>query len=234
VNRPLRRLVALLFAGIATAAAFAVWPASRDVRTEDRDGDGRADVWRMYDRRGELVELAVDSNFDGRSDVREYYALGALVRRESDRTFSGRVDLIEEFDSVTHERVRSVVDTDDDGTADLLVLFRAGEPVFTKEVAAGAVVPDTGWLARDGVSPGPVDDSLVPLRDPFSGDAAIRQALLAASATGDRLWIGVGLPAGPCLVETRITPTSDLDDLAPQSIRTLTLSQRSPRGPPFA
>src|SRR5476651_100432 len=125
-----RPLVVILCA-VACAAAVAVWlrsPAG-SVRTEDQNGDGRPDIWRVYDRQGQLSEVTVDTNFDGRSDVHEYYERSALVRRESDRDFNGRVDLVEEFEPTTHEHVRSVVDVDFDGTADLLVLFQGGQPV---------------------------------------------------------------------------------------------------------
>jgi hypothetical protein len=100
----------------ACTAVAAVWqqPATGYVVTEDHNGDGRPDVWRVYDRRRQLSEVSVDTNFDGRSDVHEYDERGALVRRESDRDFNDRVDLIEEFDSATRDRVRSVVDVDYD------------------------------------------------------------------------------------------------------------------------
>jgi hypothetical protein len=224
----------------ASVVALALWPASRDVRTEDRDGDGRPDVWRMYDRHGQLVELAIDSNFDGRSDVREYYTRGALVRRESDRWFSGRVDLVEEFDGVTHEHVRSVADTDHDGTADLLVLFRAGKPVFTKRlpVAAlpGAALVGVGYRYPGGVVLSRAgEDAPAPLTDPFSGEAAVRSALVTGSQeTSGSLWTSVGLPARYCLAISSSRPASDVADLDTQSVLGGALGPPSPRGPPLA
>src|SRR5882757_7352939 len=95
--------------------AMSLWSRAGSVRTEDQNGDGRPDVWRTYDRRGQLSEVAFDTNFDGRSDVREYYEGRGLVRRESDRDFNGRVDLVQEFEPTTHEPVRSLVDVDFDG-----------------------------------------------------------------------------------------------------------------------
>jgi hypothetical protein len=131
-----RAFVVLLCGAVcASTAAISPWSRSGFVRTEDLNGDGRPDLWRTYDRQGQLTEIAVDTNFDGRSDVREYYDQGALVRRETDRNFDGRVDLIESFDRTTHERVRSVADVDYDGRADLLVLFHDGHAVFSKWAA---------------------------------------------------------------------------------------------------
>src|SRR4029077_17187245 len=102
-----------------------------DVRSADRNGDGRADTWNMYDREGQGSQGSIDTNFDGRADVPERYERGALVRRELDRDFNDRVDLVQEFDPTTHEYARSVTDVDFDGTADLLVLFQGGRPVFS-------------------------------------------------------------------------------------------------------
>src|SRR6476620_10226346 len=99
-------------------------------RADDQNHDGRPDIWRSYNRFGEVVSVALDTNFDGRADVQEYYERGALVRRESDRDFNDRVDLVQHFDPVSHEEVRAVTDLNADGVADLLFLFRDGQPVY--------------------------------------------------------------------------------------------------------
>ena len=52
----------------------------RDVRTDDKNRDGRPDVWRVYDRQGQLATMTVDTNFDGRSDVHEYFAGSFVVK----------------------------------------------------------------------------------------------------------------------------------------------------------
>src|SRR5580765_2076236 len=137
LNRPMPRRSATspiisICVVVCAAAASLSWWARGDVRAEDQNHDGRPDVWRAYDRQGRLASVALDTNFDGRSDVQEYYERGALVRRESDRNFNDRVDLVQEFDATTREALRSVVDVDFDGTADLLVVFQGGQPVFSK------------------------------------------------------------------------------------------------------
>src|SRR4249920_783144 len=109
LSRPMRRgscrwlAVRLCVMACAVAAVVSLWPHARDVRTDDQNRDGRPDVWRAYDRQGQLTTVAVDTNFDGRSDVHEYYAGGARVRRESDRDFNDRVDLVQDFDATTRE-----------------------------------------------------------------------------------------------------------------------------------
>src|SRR5580692_13067095 len=131
--RRVSRVLAVLLCGTVcvSTAAISPWSPRGRVRVEDRNGDGRPDVWRTYDRQGRLTEVALDTNFDGRSDVLEYYDQGALIRRETDRNFDGRIDLIESFDRITHERVRSLTDVDYDGRADLLVLFSHGRTVYS-------------------------------------------------------------------------------------------------------
>ena len=74
-------------------ALLSLWSTGVSVSTEDRNADGRPDVWRHFDRRGQLTTVAVDTNFDGRSDVQEIYDDGVLRRRDSDRNFNNQVDL---------------------------------------------------------------------------------------------------------------------------------------------
>jgi hypothetical protein len=234
------RCVALLCtAACATVAVVTVWPTDRYVRTDDRNADGRPDVWRQYDDRGQLTEVAIDSNFDGLSDIQEYYDRGVLVRRESDRNFDDEVDLVEEFDAATHEPIRSVVDLDYDGSADLLVLFRDGRPVFAErarpltinlrqrsEIAAH----DSQVVRRGRVGP------LVQLADPFRRDTAVRGTHAVAGNADD----GVGLSTSSGLSAADVETVSPLvsstqlvtSDVQPGALTSS--SRRSPRGPPLS
>jgi hypothetical protein len=234
-QRSLRWFVAPLcvFAGIAAAAA-SLWPAGY-VRTEDHNGDGRPDVWRAYDRHGQLSEVAVDTNFDGRSDVHEYYERGALVRRESDRDFNDQVDLVEEFDPTTSERVRSVEDVDYDGTADLLVLFQGGEPVFRKwahPVASAVLSGDRS--PHSHVSSRTADDRLEPLEDPFRTDLAMRAAPVAAGSS-DCVGLSTsgGVPASRRDAGTPVASSSRLELTGLRRPPSTSLTPPSSRGPPF-
>src|SRR5579871_3295216 len=152
----------------ATLGAIGLWMPVRDVATLDQNGDGRADVWRHFDRHGQLVEIDVDTNFDGQPDLEEYYDRGTLVRRESDRNFNGQADLIEEFDAVTHTQTRSVIDIDFDGSADLLVLFHDGRPIFTERARPARAVATAEPVIN------PRAGHLVPLFDPFDSDLSVR------------------------------------------------------------
>jgi hypothetical protein len=230
----------------ATLGVVSLSPAAVEVRSEDRNGDGRPDVWRQYDQWGTLTEVAIDSNFDGRSDVYEYYDEGALVRRESDRNFNGQIDFVEEFEATTHENFRSVIDVDYDGTADLLVFFHAGRLVLSQWAR-----PVAGDLKGRGDAPAhrsqnvtwsdgddqlaPMAD-LAPMTDPFSNDTAVRGTHAALSPDDGCVGLSTsgGLP-GSCL-EAAIPMTSSAQLVArddqPGSLTAV--FPRSPRGPPFS
>jgi len=151
-------------AGLTVLAGAVRFAPTVNVRTQDTNRDGRPDIWRTYARSGQLIRVAVDTNFDNLPDRIETYDAKGLISRESDRNFDKRIDTIEEFDSTAYHETRTVVDVDFDGNADLLVLFRAGKPVDTKwsDAATSRGAYD---IDRSG--------QLRPLWDPFRADAAI-------------------------------------------------------------
>src|SRR5262245_30827386 len=156
----------LLVAAIAAATRQRVF----SVDTEDRNGDGRPDVWRTYDEQGRLAAIEIDTNFDGRSDVEERYDDGALVERDVDRDFDRHIDVKQTFDPAAHSLIRTVIDSDGDGLSDLLVLFQNGRPVYSEWVESEPWPADlTAW--RDGRTSG---IGLTPLLDVFGRQASIR------------------------------------------------------------
>lgn len=218
----------------AAAAAMSWWPPGGDVRTDDLNGDGRPDVWRGYDRHGQLATMAVDTNFDGRSDVHEYYESGGLVRRESDRDFNDRIDLVQEFDGTTREHVRAVVDIDFDGTADLLILFQRGQPVFSKwahpvtpALARGFSAPSAGTSRRTA------NDQLTSLEDPFRADLAVR-AVHVGGEFGDCIGLATsgGLPASCGDAVSPLASSSEVSHSRVSHLSSATGVPYSPRGPP--
>jgi hypothetical protein len=235
-----RLLVVSLWALVAgAAAAVSLWPPAGYVRTEDQNGDGRPDVWRAYDRNGQLFEVAVDTNFDGRSDVHEYYERGALVRRESDRDFNDRVDLIEEFDPATREQLRSLEDVDDDGIADLLVLFQGGQPVFRKWADPAPLAGPRGGrrVHADVSSPASsrtADDQLAPLEDPFRADLVIRP-IRATAGSGDCVGLSTsgGLPESRSQIGGALVSSCRLDVSGHRRAPSAVLATLSSRGPPL-
>jgi len=213
---------------------MSLWSPAADVRTADENGDGHPDIWRTYDREGQLSEVAIDTNFDGRADVHEYYERGALVRRESDRNFNDRVDLVQEFEPTTHEHVRSVVDVDFNGTADLLVLFQGGQPVFSKWAHPVEPVVAIGFSAPD-VEPShrTANDQLAPLQDPFRTDLSVRAVHVLVGA-GDSVGLSTsgGLPASCRGAANPLASSSDIPCFSVSRPASAAIVPYSPRGPP--
>ena len=99
----LRRLVAVALL-CALVVPTSAWRQASRVDAQDRDGDGRPDLWRVHDGDGHVVAIAQDSNDDGRPDI------------------------VETFD-VDGGPVRQLTDVDYDGTADVLDLYKDGVAV---------------------------------------------------------------------------------------------------------
>jgi hypothetical protein len=228
------RLVALLCVlSCASVAAIGVWPARRDIQTVDQNGDGRPDVWRTYDSRGQLTKIAVDSNYDGSPDIEEYYQQGVLVRRESDRNFNGQTDLVEDFDPQTHGHTRSVVDVDYDGTADILVLFRDGRPVFSKRAAALRRIAQQLGTAQVVDHRGTAQ--LVPLTDPFESETSIRGTSITSTDEGSiGLSTSGGLPHPRFVALAEPSPSARLLARDVSSYALAPLRPRSSRAPPLS
>lgn len=176
-----------------TAGLFSFSLPYGSTRTEDLNRDGRPDVWRAYGRDGRIARVAVDTNFDGRSDVEELYENGILVRRQTDRNFDDQIDLVQDFDPATRQIVRSLTDVNADGVADLLVLFQNGTPIFSKWVSTGARdrLPQA-LVAR--AAPQPSHEPPAALHDPFSGELAFRA--IRVDATADEPF-SLPAPIGP-------------------------------------
>ena len=229
--RRLHRLLGVSVCAAATAASL--WSPVADICSADLNGDGRPDSWRRYDRQGQLSEVAVDTNFDGRADVQEYYERGALVRRESDRDFNDLVDLVQEFDPATSESTRSVADVNFDGVADLLVLFRDGQPVFSKWAPSDEpAVARTSVLKAD-TSSRTANDQLAPFQDPFSTDLSVRAVRVLASA-GDSVGLSSsgGLPASRPDGNSPLAFSSAISGQDVSRPATISIVPYPPRGPP--
>jgi hypothetical protein len=232
-SRSVRSIATCLGVLLLVGLGFAAFRSGGRTSTDDRNGDGRPDVWRTYDADGQLVEVAVDSNFDGRSDVREIYAGGTLVRRESDRNFDDRVDLVEDFDATTHERVRSTVDVNFDGTADLQVLFRDGHPVYSSWA-----IDRRDLVSRDRVAlPAAAERAaahgpLLAWDDPFSSEANLRTPIaLAVHAPAALI---VSTPALHAVSGDRGSVARGSFVGSSTRPRARSLSIRNPRAPPLA
>ena len=139
----------------------------------DRNRDGRPDVG-THDPHGDLLRVAIDTNFGSHfPDRQEDYVGGALIRRQSDRNFDDRIDLVEDFDAVTQEthpigRRRLVRWRR--GSARSIPEWPAGLSQWAYSGAAAAAFPSAGTLA--------------PLADPFSKQRAFAPLRCARFSTG--------------------------------------------------
>ncbi len=212
-------------------AAVGAWPLrSGYMRTEDRNHDGRPDVWKFYDTAGHLRRTLTDTNFDGASDVDEYFEFGALSRRVIDRNFDRRADRDDKFDAVTHERVRSVVDTDFDGRADLLVLFQDGRPVHT--TWASALPSDVRRVEAPQSDAPSGTPSFAPMADPFRGTTSFRSVHLAATLDPAIALLDTGaLPAAPVRAGPPVAAPTSPHTLS-ESFASASAAPCAPRGPP--
>jgi hypothetical protein len=215
---------------LACVMVTAVWfmQPVRFVRTQDRNHDGRPDVWRYFDARGRLVEVVTDTNFDGRPDQEDDYRNNALILRETDRNFDDQIDEVEEFDAETSQPIRSIVDVDFDGTADLLTLFQDGQPVFSKWNATSVARPSFAAPVAVGLA-----EQLRPLVDPFAYETTLRASSSRNEGTPTILLLPtVARPADTLNAVDELTPSRLPASRAthPQTDR---ISFRTPRGPPL-
>lgn len=237
-----RRFIAALLclgsiAGMTTLAAW--WNGSGGLEPDDHSRGNQADVWAANPDADESV-VAIDTNFDGRPDERLRYRHGDLVSREIDSDFDTRVDIVEEFDPVTHEVVRSLIDIDEDGQADLLVLSQNGRPVFQKW-AERVAPPDAHALMATSVTsrgfasaanPAFADGDLIPLADPFVGDVTVRSSHPWRAGQRDSfLSTSGGLPL-PAAVMAGVGSSGRVPPSALRAPSALAAAQASPRGPP--
>ena len=148
----------------------------------------------------------------------DYYEGSALVRREVDLNFDERIDFVESFDRVTHERIRLVVDDNFDGHPDRLVLYEDG-----REVAVEALVPEDRSGKRFRAEPLPLPAGL---------DLALVSVDSAARAENTINFVETSaLPVHWSTQPTAVTP-SVLVPARDQLLATVSLSPRPPRGPP--
>jgi hypothetical protein len=216
----------------AAAAAITLLAVGRGALVENRaaaSGMARVDAHRSH-----VTRVAVDTNFDGRSDVQEYYVGGALVRRESDRDFDDRIDLVQEFDAATLDLVRSVSDVDFDGVADLLELFDGGRPAYSRwRHDAHSPAADS---QPNAATAGRIEDGrLKTFIDPFEADLAVRAVSLTPQARDD---LGTVAKIGlfPKITSSVRPPASicDLPGSQLSSSSSRSIEPYSPRGPPFS
>lgn len=91
----------------------------------DVNFDGRIDLIRTFNEKGELVSERLDHDFDGRIDVVNYFENGVIVRKEYDTNFDSIVDVWRHFDKGVISRKEA--DLNHDGKVDYWEYYEEGK-----------------------------------------------------------------------------------------------------------
>jgi len=94
-----------------------------------RSRDGRPDQW-LYREDADQYKILIDTNGDERPDVIKTFRRGQLVQVERDRNFNGVVDLVQQYSQ--NVLVREIHDDDFDGKPESIRTFRGGKLVMVE------------------------------------------------------------------------------------------------------
>jgi len=131
-------IISTIIAAFLSSASLCL---AKDIKTEDKNGDGRPDMWiyyeneipvkiesdRNYDNKLDLWIIygknasrttQVDLNFDGRPDMYSYYQYGRRVKLEIDADYDGKLDQVNEYSD--GRLVKMQKDENKDGKLDVV------------------------------------------------------------------------------------------------------------------
>lgn len=91
----------------------------------DVNFDGKIDLIRSFNEKGDLVSERLDHDFDGRVDVVNFFEQGVIVKKEYDTNFDSTVDLWRYFDKGTISRKEA--DLNHDGKVDYWEYYEQGK-----------------------------------------------------------------------------------------------------------
>jgi hypothetical protein len=98
---------------------------TRVVRKEaDVNFDGKIDVVRNLDNKGELVEERIDTDFDGKIDIVIAFQQGLIVKKTYDTNFDNKIDLWRTFEKGVI--VKEEADLNYDGAVDFWEYYEGG------------------------------------------------------------------------------------------------------------
>ena len=110
----------------------------------DRNYDGIAERIEVYDDKGLIQRVEVDSDADGKVDEWVYYEKGVAVKGEKDLNKDGKADTAMIYD-VKGVIIRTEADANGDGRIDEWVFYTNGVPVKAEKDINGDGKIDT-WL----------------------------------------------------------------------------------------
>jgi len=86
-------LIPAVVAALLTAPAWA----QEKIMRQDTNEDGKIDQIALFDKRGRIIKLEIDSNADEVMDRFQYYEKEQIIRVESDADLNGRIDTWEYY-----------------------------------------------------------------------------------------------------------------------------------------
>jgi hypothetical protein len=110
----------------------------------DRNFDGVAERTEVYDDKGFIQRVEVDSDADGKVDEWVYYEKGVAVKGEKDTNKDGKADTTMFYDA-KGVVIRTETDVNGDGKVDEWVFYANGVPVKAEKDTNNDGKVDT-WL----------------------------------------------------------------------------------------
>ena len=113
----------------------------------DINFDGRVDIVRVFNVKGEIESDSMDMDFDGRPDVKTTYENNKPKKKELDLQFDGKPDVIRYYSKGRLVRLES--DTDNDGKVDHWEIYKSGKLVRigSDQDGDGQADPDK-WIEK--------------------------------------------------------------------------------------
>ncbi len=116
---------------------------AREIRM-DRNFDGVVDRVEIYDEKGVIIRLEVDTNGDGKMNEWIFYKDGNPTKGERDANGDGKVDTWLRYNK-EGMIIKSEADTDGNGKIDEWVIFKDGRPTQAERDTNGDGKADT-WI----------------------------------------------------------------------------------------
>jgi hypothetical protein len=98
-----------------------------EIKKEDKNNDGKPDMWLYYDDNNRPVKIESDRDYDGKLDFWITYGEKGQRKTEIDLNFDGRADMYTYYQY--GQRVKLEIDTDYDGKFDQISEYRDGKTV---------------------------------------------------------------------------------------------------------
>jgi hypothetical protein len=89
---------------------------AEEIKKEDKNNDGKPDMWIYYNDNKKPVKIESDGNYDGKPDLWISYGEKGQRRTEIDLNFDGRPDMYSYY--LYGQRVKLEIDIDYDGKLD--------------------------------------------------------------------------------------------------------------------